>query len=123
MYNTAARSFEAFCSHYSIAPWPASFDFLFAWIASRAFGRYNGVIRRQTKIQPATISAYLFALRSVHVDLKLPTTDFDDDHMKPFMTGVYSLSPPTPRAGPRTPMAKDMLLRVLGPSAMTAEVP
>ncbi|KAG6203614.1 hypothetical protein E4U35_004134 [Claviceps purpurea] len=28
MHNTAARSFEAFCSHYSVAPWPASFDFL-----------------------------------------------------------------------------------------------
>ncbi|KAG6318179.1 hypothetical protein E4U22_005632 [Claviceps purpurea] len=85
MYNTAARSFEAFCSHYSIAPY-------------RAFGRYNGVIRRQTKIQPATISAYLFALRSVHVDLKLPTTDFDDDHMKPFMAGVYTAFPHPPRA-------------------------
>ncbi|KAG5936769.1 hypothetical protein E4U59_004808 [Claviceps monticola] len=97
--------------------------FLLAWIVSRAFGRYNGVILQQTKIPPATISAYLFALRSVHVDLKLPTTDFDDDHMKRFMAGVYSRFPPTPRAEPRTPMAKDMLLRVLGPSAMTAKTP
>ncbi|KAG6136556.1 hypothetical protein E4U38_001324 [Claviceps purpurea] len=35
------------------------------------------------KIQPATIGAYLSALRSVHVDLKLPTTDFDDDRWAP----------------------------------------
>ncbi|KAG6287143.1 hypothetical protein E4U09_006335 [Claviceps aff. purpurea] len=55
------------------------------------------MIKQQAQIQPATISAYLSALRSVHIDLKLSTTDFDDHHMKRFMAGVYSLFPPPTR--------------------------
>ncbi|KAG6018849.1 hypothetical protein E4U19_007861, partial [Claviceps sp. Clav32 group G5] len=121
-YNTAARSFETFCSYHKIAPWPASFDSLCAWIVGRAFGRNPGFIKKQGKIQPATISAYLSALRSVHIDLKLPTTDFDDDHMKRFMAGIYSLFPPPgPRKAPRPPITKAMLVRILDPSAMTGE--
>ncbi|KAG6090427.1 hypothetical protein E4U31_007867 [Claviceps sp. LM219 group G6] len=71
------------------------------WLIGRAFGRYT-FIRQQSQIQPATISAYLSALRSVHVDLKLPTTDFDDDNMKRFMAGIHNLFPPAPRTTPRT---------------------
>ncbi|KAG6140117.1 hypothetical protein E4U38_007700 [Claviceps purpurea] len=62
------------------------------------------------KIKPAIISAYLFALRSVHVDFKRPSTDFDNDHMKRFMAGIYSLFPPALRLELRTPMIKELLL-------------
>lgn len=122
-YNTAARSFESFCTHYGVSPWPASFYFLCEWLVGRAFGQHQGMIPNQSKILPATISAYLSALRSVHVDLKLPTTDFDDDHMKRLMAGIYNLFPASPLPKHRSPMTKELLLSILHPHAMRAEAP
>ncbi|KAG5972888.1 hypothetical protein E4U56_005600 [Claviceps arundinis] len=87
-YSTASRSFEAFCAYLSRASWLVSFELLCSWLVGRAISRYNGIIRQHMKIQPTTTSAYLSALRSVHVDSKLSTTDFDDDHMKRFMAGI-----------------------------------
>ncbi|KAG5930322.1 hypothetical protein E4U60_007098 [Claviceps pazoutovae] len=101
----------------------ASFDFICEWLVGRAFGRHHGIIPSQSKILPATISAYLSALRSVHVDLKLSTTVFDDDHMKRFMAGIYNLFPASPRPEPRSPMTRELLLRVLDPNAMRSEAP
>lgn len=119
-YSTATKSFESFCAYHNRAPWPAPFDLLCSWIVGRAFGQDDRLIPNQGQIKPATINAYVAALRSVHVDLKLPCTDFDDEFMKRLLAGINSLFPPE-RPTERAPMTKDVLLRLLDPCAAVGE--
>lgn len=119
-YSTATKSFESFCAHHNRAPWPAPFDLLYSWIVGRAFGEDSKLIPNQGQIRPATISAYVAALRSVHVDLRLPCTDFDDECIKRLLAGINSLFPPE-RPKERTPMTKDVLIRLLDPRAAAGE--
>ncbi|KAG5931169.1 hypothetical protein E4U59_000522 [Claviceps monticola] len=81
-YNTAVRSLEAFCAHYGISPWPASFDFIYEWfiyewLVGRAFSRHHGTIPSQSKILPPPS-----ALTSLHYDRYTWISDFP----QPFLT-------------------------------------
>ncbi|KAG6283828.1 hypothetical protein E4U48_004937 [Claviceps purpurea] len=80
-YSAATRSYETFCEYHRRRPYPVRRVVLVHWISGRAYGKYDSLIKKQRQVRPTTISAYVAALRSVHIDLDLPTDLFDGFHM------------------------------------------
>jgi hypothetical protein len=63
------------------------------------------------RIKAETLSSYVSAIRSCHVDKQLPTATFDSPVIKRLLAGALSLSPPTKRA--RLPITRDILSKIV----------
>ncbi|KAG6032592.1 MICOS complex subunit mic60 [Claviceps sp. LM458 group G5] len=63
------------------------------WISGRVYGKYNNLIKKQRQVRPATASAYVAALRSVHIDLDLPKDLFDGLHVRRLVSGTFGTFP------------------------------
>lgn len=74
------RSYKEFCTLNSLAPWPATRQPLANWL-----------VARMGQVTAATLSTYLSALRSVYVDMDLPTAVFDSPHIRRIMEGANAL--------------------------------
>jgi len=87
-YNSAAKSYEFFCSQIGFQAWPASVQSLAEWATGRATGR--SPMKFQGKVKPETITGMLSALRSVHVDRQYPLTPFESPWLKRLINGKGS---------------------------------
>ncbi|KAI1100683.1 hypothetical protein F4804DRAFT_336027 [Jackrogersella minutella] len=114
------KNFLAYCKHTGLTPWPATKHTLVPWVTGRAFGRFTGITPYQGQIRPTTLSAYVAALRSVHVDLDLSCALFDSEYIRRLLAGSTGLFPAEPRAE-RAPMTKSLLVRLLEPRATANE--
>ena len=87
-YGPARRSYERYCTFEfpGQQAWPATLGKLCGWVCARVIGSHG-----ETRIKPKTISHYLSALRSVHVDKRLTTTVFTNEHLKRLLDGAKRL--------------------------------
>jgi hypothetical protein len=92
-YHPAHNSYETFCALHSIEAWPATPFHLTEWVTIRA---HSSTFK--ARLKPDTIESYLSALRSVHIDRRLPTAPFDDEFLKRVVAGVFRVSPTVPKA-------------------------
>lgn len=90
-YATAVRSYEEYCHMSKVCPWPATRRTLGPWIVTRAFG--SAISRNLHQVSATTLSGYVSALRSVHVDLDLPTEVFESQHIRRLLAGAANLFP------------------------------
>ena len=89
-YNTTIKSFDFFCKTQSITPWPASLQALEEWTTIKFCGSTTEYLRQ---VKPDTVSNYLSALRSYHVDCNLHIDAFDNPHLKRIIKGGKRLYP------------------------------
>ena len=111
-YNVAVTSYEYFCAINELDAWPATLENLGRWITVRACGSSAQCLRQ---VKPDTIQGYLLALRSHHVDLRLPTTVFESDHLKRMIRGARRLFP-SRSVDQRRPITKSILRQITNPS-------
>lgn len=116
-YLTPVRSYEGFCHASRVQPWPATVPKLAPWIVTRAFG---SPLPQMGQIAASSISGYVSALRSVHVDLNLPTDVFECPHIRRLIAGAETLFPRQPRQQ-RLPITKQLLISLLSPRACAGE--
>lgn len=90
--------------------WPATEQTLALWISIRAFGSSD---HRQEQVKPDTFQSYLAALRSHHVDRRMPTDAFKSPLVARMVRGVRNLFPSSRRE--RLPIGPDVL-RAITPS-------
>jgi hypothetical protein len=105
-YSSATNSWEAFCALQSVQPYPAQQPHLGEWIARRAFGTPN-----MRQVSPSTLSNYVSALRSKHVDFGYPTTVFNDPFLKRLLAGARSLFPQKKKE--KLPITRDILAKIV----------
>lgn len=115
-YSTAIRSFEFYCSDKGLDPWPAKEQILGEWITVRAFGN---TCSSEGKLKADTISSYLSALRSVHVDRRIPTTVFDSPWLERLVKGARRAF--VQRRKDRLPIGKDVLAKITSPPTRTTD--
>lgn len=109
------RSYEDLCRRWGTPAWPATVQTLAAWITARTFGSMG-----QGRIQATTLASYFSALRSVHVDMALPVTVFDEEHLRRMLAGAHHAFVKVP-APARLSLSRDLLLRLLTPEAVAGE--
>lgn len=117
-YNTAIRSYEAFCRSSAVLPWPATRASLAPWIVTRTYGLTGSATLGQ--LAGNSISDYVSGLRSVHVDLDLPITIFECPHIRRLIAGASTLFPKRPSL-PKLVVTRSLLLRLLSPEAYMGE--
>ena len=66
-----------------IQAWPTTVEPLAEWVTFRAPGSPD-----EDKLSPDTLQSYLSALRSVHVDRRLPTAVFEGEFIHRVLKGV-----------------------------------
>ena len=86
VYESAKRSYEFYCSYFTIPPWPAQEHVLAEWASARADG--SSQIRFQGKVKPKTILSMISALRSVYVYRRLSTKPFESEWLKRILAGI-----------------------------------
>ena len=91
-YKAARESFEYFCANRGIDAFPVRLLPLIEWVSLRATGSHE---RFQNQISADTISNYISALRSVHVDRGLVTEVFQDETLRRVIAGVRRRQPKT----------------------------
>jgi hypothetical protein len=72
----------------NLSPWPANENVLAEWLSLRARGSTT-----ERALKPDTLQSYLSALRSVHVDRRLPTDVFQSEWLYRIITGIRRLTP------------------------------
>jgi hypothetical protein len=107
-YSSAVGSYEFFCAEKGVLAWPANELILAQWIAARAFG--NATIG-QGRLKPDTMNVYLSALRSVHIDRRLPVDVFDSLWLRRIMHGYRVTFPQSIRK--RLPITKAILTSII----------
>ena len=117
-YASATKSYESFCYLNGFTKaWPATQKSLGSWIVERAWGNTTPLMGQ---LQGTTIRTYVAALRSVHVDLDLPTTVFESPHTQRLINGAINLFPARSKID-RRPLSREMLLKVISPAATKGE--
>ena len=109
-YEPAVRSFEHFCKFRNQEPWPANESMLGQWVTTRAYGSTDHLM---SQLKPSTITSYLSALRSYHIDRRIDTLVFDSPHLLRLVQGAWSLFPS--RKHERLPITRDILTRITPP--------
>lgn len=89
-YASVVAQWERFCYEYRLPAWPVTPDHLRVWIPLR----YSSPC---SSVAGATMENYLSALRSHHIDLRLPLDVFDSPEVKRLVRGLKSLNPSTKR--------------------------
>lgn len=117
-YNSACRSYEAFCKYHAVAPWPATFETLRTFIANKAFG--NKLIPKGGQVKGKTLETYLSALRSAHIDMHFPGDIFADPHLIRLCKGATNIFPRSP-SSVKVPVTKVLLRRLLTTQAIAGE--
>jgi hypothetical protein len=87
-YTSYQSSYETFCLARAQPPYPASLDTLAEWISLRAFG--SG-LPGQGPLKAESIKQALAAVRSVHVDRRLPTSVFQSEYLSRIQAGIRRL--------------------------------
>lgn len=118
-YLSATRSYEGFCAAARCPPWPATRQILCHWIVCRAYGGSN-FAPGLGQAKGSTISKYVSALRSVHVDLDLPVTVFGLPHVRRLIDGAANLFPRGP-SHKKIPITRDVLCGLMSPQATRGE--
>lgn len=118
-YATAIRSYTTHCRMNDLRPWPATHLSLGTWVTTRAYGSTQTLMGQ---VSPSTLQSYLSAIRSVHIDLHLPTEVFTDGHIDRLLHGARNLFPPRPKRK-RLPITRDILTAILSPEASRNEHP
>jgi hypothetical protein len=72
----------------NLSPWPANENVLAEWLSLRARGSTT-----ERALKSDTLQSYLSALRSVHVDRRLPTDVFQSEWLYRIITGIRRLTP------------------------------
>ncbi|KAG6042728.1 hypothetical protein E4U17_001248 [Claviceps sp. LM77 group G4] len=121
-YSAATRSFEIFCEYHRRSPYPVRRVVLVHCISGRMYGKYDSLIKKQTQVRPATASAYIAALRSVHIDLDLPSDLLDGLHVRRLVSGAFGTFPQQ-KPQQRIPITRALLLRLFDPAAAKGETP
>jgi hypothetical protein len=118
-YSSAIKSWEAFLALNGLLPYPAKKMDLGEWIAQRAFGTAAPLMGR---VKPETLSNYVSAIRSRHIDLGHSIAAFEDHTIKRALAGAMSLFPSTKKT--KLPITKDILDKIitLGPCKADANV-
>jgi hypothetical protein len=116
-YKSAIRSYEAFCAMHGHRQWPATRQSLGGWIVERAWGNSTPLMGQ---VQGTTLRSYVSALRSVHVDLNLPTEVFTSDHITRLINGAINLFPARKKAE-RRKISREILLQLVSPEATRGE--
>jgi hypothetical protein len=106
-YSSAVSSYEFFCAEKGVLAWPANELILAQWIAARAFGNATS---GQGQLKPDTMNVYLSALRSVHIDQRLPVDVFDSLWLRRIMHGYRATFPSSIRK--RLPITKPILTSI-----------
>ena len=97
------------------SPWPANENVLAEWISLRARGSTT-----ERALKPDTLQSYLSALRSVHVDRRLPTDVFESEWLHRIVMGIRRLTPHEFKAR-AAPITLDILEKITSPDAPTAD--
>jgi integrase len=71
-----------------VIAWPTTVQPLAEWVTFRAHGSPD-----EDKLSPDTLQSYLSALRSVHVDRRLPTTVFESEFVHRVLKGLRRSTP------------------------------
>lgn len=115
-YDTAIRSYRKVCRLHQIdRPFPATVRTLSVYVTALAFGEPS--VKR---VKHTTISKYLSAIRSVHVDLNMPTDVFGNEHVRFLIQGASNLFP-FESTDKREPMTPNLLEQMLTDRAATNE--
>lgn len=116
-YNAAIRSYETYCALIGIqVPWPAQEYTLGEWITGRLFGSTSP---KQGQVKPKTAEVYLSALRSYHVDQRMPSEVFDSPWIQRIVKGGHRLFPGSKRQ--RLPITKEILDKVTANPSRSAD--
>ena len=115
-YSSAIDSYEAFCAVFNVQPWPASASILEEWAANRIFG---STLPKQGQVKPETVSSYLSALKSYHIDRQLSLEGLNDPRMALIIKGGKRLFPSKKRN--RLPITKDVLTKITKDEPMTVD--
>lgn len=97
-------------------PWPAKEYTLGEWVTGRIFG---STTTKQGQIKPETVETYLSALRSYHVDQRMPTEVFESPWLKRIIKGGHRLFPSAKRN--RLPITKDVLRRITTTTSLSVD--
>jgi hypothetical protein len=117
-YETAIQSYEAICSIDGFQPWPATTEALANWVARRAFPSNSGLGKQ---LRPGTLHSYLSALRSYHVDRKIPLAVFDNNSfLQRLIRGAERLFPW--QKATRRPITKDILDKIISPYTLSTAI-
>lgn len=87
-YESTRCSYENFCAGMGVKAWPTTVEPLAEWVTFRAHGSPD-----EDKLSPDTLQSYLSALRSVHVNRRLPTTVFESKFAHRVLKGVRRSTP------------------------------
>jgi integrase len=105
-YSSATHSWESFCVLEGVTPYPVQKTALAEWIARRAFGTPT-----MRQVKPNTLSNYLSALRSRHVDFGFSIEVFEDPFIKRLLAGAKSLFPQ--KCKDKLPITRDILAQIV----------
>ena len=106
-YSTAVKSYEVFCLSNGLAPWPAQERVRAEWITVRTFAN---LCPSEGGIKAETILSYLSALRSVHVDRRMPTNAFNSPWIERIIKGARRAFPQ--KKTKRLPITKEILVKI-----------
>ena len=111
-YGPARRSYERYCAFEfpGQQAWPATLEKLCGWVCARAVGSHG-----ESRIRPKTIAHYLAALRSVHVDKRLNTAVFANEHLKRLVDGAKRLDTDS-TVSVRRPITLSILEKIVNPA-------
>jgi hypothetical protein len=115
-YRPAINSWEGYCDLHGVVKYPAPLYHLGEWITQRTFGNASPGMSR---IKPATVRAYVSAIRSHHVDANYDTSVFDNPMIKRILDGATSMNPST--TAERLPVTIDILARLVTPNAQSVK--
>lgn len=101
-YTTAVLSYEYFCTTNAVTAWQAQATVLAEWAN--------------------TIENYLSALRSVHIDRRLPTTLFEGEWLKRLLAGIRHCKPPATKKQ-AAPLTIELLRALPEPSPVSLLCP
>ena len=88
--------------------WPATVEMLEEWVAYRIYG---STIPKQGQVKPETMSNYLSALKSYHIDRHLSLEAFDTPRIALIIKGGKKLFPK--QKATRLPITKDILEKII----------
>ena len=87
-YSSYQRSYENFCLGRTIQPYPARVEILVKWISVRAFGSAD---EGQGPLKADSLAQALSAVKSVHIDRRLPLSAFNSEFISRTLAGIRRL--------------------------------
>lgn len=82
VYPSAVDSYESFCAVSGYEAYPAVSEALEKWVANRPHG---GPVPKQGRVTQDTMSLYLSAVRSHHINRRLSIAAFDEAQLQRFI--------------------------------------